>query len=315
MSARIETTTFSPDRLLAPQSVFWRRPFFRKKVVPWFFVLPILLINVAVVAGPAVASVYYSMTEWNGIGHAKFIGLDNFRRLLSHDSSFTHAFKNNLLWLCMFLTVPITIALIASTLLAPIKRGAIFYRLSLFLPYVLPSVITASIWRGLMNPDRGIGAELAKHGINGLDRAFLGDPKTVLPAIAFVDNWHWWGFLMVLLLAAMQNIPPDLYEAARLDGADRWAEFRDVTIPGIRPTLVFVLMMTSIWSFLTFDYIWILTQGGPAGASEVLSVLVQKNAFLRFEAGYAAAIGLTMSFFVGIVISIFLFLRKRGWEI
>jgi len=295
--------------------VFWRRPFFRKKVVPWFFVLPILLINVAVVAGPAVASVYYSMTEWNGIGHAKFIGLDNFRRLLSHDSSFTHAFKNNLLWLCMFLTVPITIALIASTLLAPIKRGAIFYRLSLFLPYVLPSVITASIWRGLMNPDRGIGAELAKHGINGLDRAFLGDPKTVLPAIAFVDNWHWWGFLMVLLLAAMQNIPPDLYEAARLDGADRWAEFRDVTIPGIRPTLVFVLMMTSIWSFLTFDYIWILTQGGPAGASEVLSVLVQKNAFLRFEAGYAAAIGLTMSFFVGIVISIFLFLRKRGWEI
>jgi raffinose/stachyose/melibiose transport system permease protein len=120
---------------------------------------------------------------------------------------------------------------------------------------------------------------------------------------------------MVLFLAAMQNIPPDLYEAAKLDGANRWEEFRDVTIPGIRPTLIFMLLMTSIWSFLTFDSIWILTQGGPAGASEVLSVLVQKHAFQRFEAGYASAIGLTMSVFVGIVISIFIVLRKRGWEI
>jgi len=315
VSTRIETSHYIAGLQPERASVFWRRPFFRKKVVPWLFVLPIIAVNVLVVAGPAVASVYYSMTDWSGVGHAKFIGLDNFRRLFFHDDSFKHAFKNNLIWLGMFLTVPIAIALIAASLLAPVRRGAIFYRLSLFLPYVLPSVITASIWRSLMNPDRGIGATLAQHGVHGLDRAFLGDPKTVLPAIAFVDNWHWWGFLMVLLLAAMQNIPPDLYEAARLDGANRWAEFRDVTIPGIRPTLVFVLMMTSIWSFLTFDYIWILTQGGPAGASEVLSVLVQKNAFLRFEAGYAAAIGLTMSFFVGVVISIFLTLRKRGWDI
>ena len=176
----------------------------------------------------------------------------------------------------MFLTVPIGMALIAASLLAPIKRGALFFRLALFLPYVLPSVITAFIWRLLMNPDRGIGAQLADWGIGGLDKAFLGDPDTVLPAIAFIDNWHWWGFLMVLFLASMQNIPPDLYEAARLDGASRWEEFRDVTIPGIRPTLIFMMLMTCIWSFLTFDYIWILTQGGPAGASEVLAVLVQR---------------------------------------
>ncbi len=215
----------------------------------------------------------------------------------------------------MFLTIPILMGLIAASLLAPIRRGAIFYRMTLFMPYVLPSVIIASIWRSLMNPDRGIGATLSDWGIGGMDRAFLGDPDTVLPAIAFVDNWHWWGFLMVLFLAAMQNIPPDLYEAARLDGASRWDEFRDVTIPGIRPTLVFMVLMTSIWSFLTFDYIWILTQGGPAGASEVLAVLVQKHAFLGREAGYASAIGLTMSVFVGIIIGIFVVLRKRGWDI
>lgn len=315
MSTRIGTATVSGVTYRHEQRRFWQTLFFRRKVVPWLFVLPILLINMTVVLGPALASVYYSMTDWSGIGAAKFIGLDNFRQLFFHDDSFRHAFKNNVIWLVMFMTVPITMALIAASFLAPIKRGALFFRMTLFLPYVLPSVITASIWSNLMHPDRGIGATLADWGIGGFDRAFLGDPDTVLPAIGFVDNWHWWGFLMVLFLAAMQNIPPDLYEAARLDGANRWEEFRDVTIPGIRPTLIFMLLMTSIWSFLTFDYIWILTQGGPAGASEVLAVLVQKNAFQRFEAGYASAIGLTMSIFVGIVISIFIVLRRRGWEI
>lgn len=293
----------------------WQTARFRRKVVPWLFVLPILLINIAVVAGPAISAFYYSMTEWSGLGKAKFIGLDNFRTLFFDDPSFWHAFRNNVIWMLMFLTVPITLALIGASLLAPIKRAAIFFRLTLFLPYVLPSVITAFIWSALMNPTRGLVGQLNDWGVPGFDKAFLGDPKTVLPAIAFIDNWHWWGFLMVLFLASMQNVPPDLYEAARLDGASRFQEFRDVTIPGIRPTLVFMLLMTSIWSFLTFDYIWILTQGGPAGASEVLAVLVQKQAFLNFEAGYAAAIGITMSIFVGIVISIFIVLRKRGWEI
>jgi raffinose/stachyose/melibiose transport system permease protein len=180
---------------------------------------------------------------------------------------------------------------------------------------VLPSVVTAALWRGLLSPDRGIPAVLNDLGIPGFEKAFLGTARTALPAIGFVDNWHWWGFLMVLFLASMQNIPPDLYESARLDGASRWQEFRDVTLPGIRPTLVFMILMTTIWSFLTFDYIWILTQGGPAGASEVLAVLVYKEAFNNFNAGYASAIGLTMSFFVGCVIVIFQILRRRGWEI
>jgi raffinose/stachyose/melibiose transport system permease protein len=301
--------------IVAPELRFWQRATWRKKVVPWLFVLPILLINVTVVLGPAISAVYYSMTDWSGIGDATWVGFDNYKRMLVDDSSFGHAFRNNLVWLVMFLTVPIALALVAASFLAPLRRGAIAYRMMLFLPYVLPSVVVASIWRSLLNPDRGIGASLADWGIGGLDKAFLGDSSTVLPAIAFVDNWHWWGFLMVLFLAAMQNIPSELYEAARLDGANRWQEFRDITIPGIRPTLVFMLLMTSIWSFLTFDYIWVLTQGGPAGSSEVLSVLVFKNAFMALDAGYASAIGLSMSLLVGVVIGIFLFLRRRGWDI
>ncbi len=298
-----------------PALRFWQRPTWRRKVVPWLFVLPILLINVIVVLGPALSAFYYSMTQWTGIGQAEWIGLENFRRLLFDDGSFRHAFRNNLIWLLMFLTVPIALALVAASFLAPLRRGSLVYRMGLFLPYVLPSVVVAAIWRSLLHPDRGIPGKLTEWGVPGFDRALLGDSSTVLPTIAFVDNWHFWGFLMVLFLAAMQNIPADLYEAARLDGASKWQEFRDITIPGIRPTLVFMILMTSIWSFLTFDYIWVLTQGGPAGASEVLSVLVFKHAFMNLEAGYASAIGLTMSVFVGIVIAIFVVLRKRGWEI
>jgi raffinose/stachyose/melibiose transport system permease protein len=291
-----------------------RRAFYRRKVVPWLFVLPILILNAIVMTGPALSAVYYSMTKWNGIGAAKWVGLENFQTL-ANDEGFRHAFRNNVIWLAMFLTIPIAMALLAASLLAPVKRGAIIYRMILFIPYVLPSVITAALWRSLLSPDRGFPALLTHIGIPGFNKAFLGTPNTVLPAIGFVDNWHWWGFLMVLFLASMQNIPPDLYESARLDGANRWQEFRDITLPGIRPTFVFMILMTTIWSFLTFDYIWILTQGGPAGASEVMSVLVFKEAFRNFNAGYASALGLTMSFFVGCVIAIFQVLRRRGWEI
>jgi len=287
----------------------------RRNVVPWLFILPILLLHLFVVAGPALSAIYYSLTDWSGIGPAEFIGLDNFRRLLFEDTTFRKAFGNNLLWLAIFLTIPFMLALLAANLLAPLRRGSMVFRTVLFIPYILPSVITASIWRNLLSPTLGIGGQLAEIGIPGLDHAWLGDSTTALFAIAFVDNWHWWGFLMVLLLAAMQNIPPDLYEAARIDGATRWQEFRHVTLPGIRPTMIFLLLMTAIWSFLVFDYVWILTQGGPAGASEVLGTWLYKNAFNRFEAGYAAAIGLTISLFAGIIIGAFVLLRRRGWEI
>ena len=166
-----------------------------------------------------------------------------------------------------------------------------------------------------MSPRQGVGAQLAAWGIPGLDRAFLGETESALLTIAFIDNWHFWGFLMVLFLSAMQNIAPELYDAAKIDGANRRQEFWYVTIPGILPTIAFMLLMVGIWSFLVFDYVWLLTQGGPAGASEVMATYLYKQAFNRFEAGYASAIGLSMSLFAGVIISVFLFLRRRGWEI
>jgi raffinose/stachyose/melibiose transport system permease protein len=180
---------------------------------------------------------------------------------------------------------------------------------------VIASVVNAQVWRNILNPSVGLGVQLAKLGLPWADVKFFGDARAVLYTIAFVDNWHWWGFLVVLYLAAMQGVDFQLYEAARIEGASRWQEFRYVTLPGIRPTLFFTLLITVIFSFLVFDYVYILTQGGPANASEVLSTMSFKAAFARFDAGYAAAIALTTSVICLVVGLLFVFLRRSGWEI
>ena len=288
---------------------------FRRTVLPWLLIAPITLVHLVVVVGPALAGMYYSLTDWSGIGAAEFIGLKNFQNLFFNDDTFRLAFRHNILWLAFFVTVPFIMALAVASLLAQVRRGAMIFRIAFFVPYVLPSVVAAAIWRMLFDPRLGFGVVLATHGIPGLDHPYLGDKNLALGAIAFADNWHWWGFLMILFLTAMQNIPVDLYDAAKIDGANRWKEFLNVTLPGIRPTVFFMLTMTGIGSFLVFDYVWILTQGGPAGSSEMLATHLYKEAFQRFEAGYGAAIGITMSALAGIMAGIFVLLRRRGWDV
>lgn len=312
--AQAQEVVTLPGRATAPVRP-QKRNVWQKVIAPWLFIAPVLLLHLVVVIGPSLAAFYYSLTDWSGIGAAEFVGLKNFQELIFEDRNYRAALLNNLSWLLFFLTVPFGMALVAAALLAQIKRGSMLFRAVMFMPYILPSVIIVSIWRNLLSPRQGVGAQLAAWGIPGLDRAFLGETTTALLTIAFIDNWHFWGFLMVLFLSAMQNIGPELYDAAKIDGANRRQEFWYVTIPGILPTIAFMLLMVGIWSFLVFDYVWLLTQGGPAGASEVMATYLYKQAFNRFEAGYASAIGLSMSLFAGAIISVFLFLRRRGWEI
>jgi raffinose/stachyose/melibiose transport system permease protein len=307
-------TTQTASIMLPKNNALKRQRIFRTKIIPWLFVLPVLIINFVVIIGPTLSAMYYSLTNWTGMGKATFIGLQNYIQIF-HDSDYGEAFTHNLIWLAFFLTVPIFLGLIVASFLAPVKKGGMFFRAVFFIPYILPSVVTASIWRNLLSPTMGIGAQLAKIGIQGFDIAYLGNVNTALMSVAFVDFWHWWGFLMVLFLTAMQSVPTELYDAARIDGAGHWQEFVNVTLPGIRPTLVFMLLMTGIWSFLAFDYSWVLTQGGPAGASNLLSVIVFKDGLMKFEAGYASAVGISMTFFAGIIIAMFVYLRRKGWEI
>jgi len=281
----------------------------------WIFIIPILIIHLFVVALPALSTFYLSMTDWSGVGVPNFTGLTNVKRLLFDDDNFLLALQNNIRWLVFFLTIPFIMSLSAAYALSQIKRGVMFYRVSLFLPYILPSVIVGALWGFLLNPSTGITGFLDKIGIPGFDKALLGTPGKALWAIAFIDNWHFWGFLTVLFLVALQNVPRELYESAELDGANEFQRFRYVALPGIRPTLVFMLMMVAIWSFLVFDYVWVLTKGGPAGSTEVLGTLVYRTAFGNFEAGYATLQGLGMAFFASTSLIAFAILRKRGWEI
>jgi raffinose/stachyose/melibiose transport system permease protein len=287
----------------------------RRAVVAWAFMLPLILVNGVVILGPGLASVYYSFTSWSGVGRAEWVGLANYQRLLT-DADFLSALVHNLWWTLFFLIVPMAMGLLGAYLVSRVRRFQIFFRIAYFVPYIVATVVSSAIWQNILSPDFGIGAQLSTLGIHWLDDVnFLGDGRLALPSVAFVNNWQWWGFLLVVFLAAMQGVNPNLYEAARLDGASSWQEFRHVTLPAIRPTLVFLMLMTVIWSFLVFDYVYILTRGGPAGATEVLGTLLYTSAFGAHEAGYAAAIGVVMALISFIVVCSYLLLRRtRRWD-
>ncbi|WP_433616391.1 carbohydrate ABC transporter permease [Dactylosporangium sp. CA-139114] len=284
-----------------------RRAVWRRALVGWAFLAPLLVLNVLVVLGPSIATVYYSFTDWSGIGPANLIGLDNYTRAFT-DPAVHEALLHNAIWFVLFLSVPMALGMLGAHLINQVRRFRMVFRTLFFIPYVTASVINAAIWKMLLSPNSGIAAQL------GFDQAWLGDPATSLYAVNFVVDWHWWGFLAVIFFAAMQNVDVQLYEAAKLDGAGRWQQFKSVTLPGIRPTLVFIVLMTVIWSLKAFDYIFIMTHGGPANSSDVVSTLMYDQAFNQYSAGYAAALGLSMTAVTGLVLAAYAWLRRKGWE-
>jgi raffinose/stachyose/melibiose transport system permease protein len=288
----------------------------RMEILAWAFLLPITFLHFIVVVYPILQGIRYSFSKWSGFGEPEFIGLANFHRLFFEDRNFWNAFNNNLLWMTFFLTVPFIIALLASSVLARVKRGSLFYRAALFIPYVLPPVAVAFIWRMIYSPGIGLGGQLSTWlGIPGLDIAYLGRGSTALWAVAFAAGWAWWGFLMVLFLTAIQAISVDLYDAAKVDGANLWGEFVHVTLPGIRPTVFFMLMITTATIFASFQYVFILTGGGPAGTTELVATFLYKQAFERYQMGYASAIGLTVAALAAIIIAGFNLMRRLGWDV
>ena len=262
----------------------------RKKLKGTFFILPAFLIHVIVIVIPALSMIYYAFTKWNGLSEPVFIGLDNFKRMLK-DYDFLFAMKNNLIWMAIFLIVPFILGLGMALVFTRIGKVQMIFRTLCFLPYVISATVSGKIFSIFYSPYSGLGSIFEKLGIKALAGfAPLGNEKQALYAAAFVDNWHWWGFVMVLFLGALQQVDPALYEAAKVDGANRFQELLHVSIPGIRQTIAFVLIMTIIWSFLTFDYVYIMTNGGPANSTEIMSTYIYKNAFVKYRAGYANAL-------------------------
>jgi raffinose/stachyose/melibiose transport system permease protein len=244
-----------------------RRKILQAKMIPYFFILPAFIVHVSIVTGPAISTLVMSLFDWNGM------------------------VTNNLKWLMIFITVPIFLGFMIAILISNLKWGQMLFRSIFFLPYVISAAVAGKIWTAYMNPYYGLNIVFEKFGwLKLASTQWLGNPKISLFSVAFVDNWHWWGFVMVLFLGALQQVDQSLYEAAKIDGANRFQEVIHVAIPGIQQTIAFVLIMTIMWSFLTFDYVFIMTNGGPANATEIMSTWIYKNAFTKYRAGYANAL-------------------------
>lgn len=268
------------------------------------FVLPALIINIIVIVVPAIITVILAFFEWDGLNIPKFVGFRNFVTIFL-DANFLKALTNNLIWTLIFLIVPVIMGLIVAELLRKTKWT--FLQPFFFFPVILPIASVGLIWKFIYHPIRGLGKYL--------NIVVLGNPETALYGIAFANIWAWWGFLCVVFYSAMQGISSELYESARLDGANKWQEFIYITIPQIIPTIVFMEVMTIIWSFLVFDWVWIMTQGGPAGSSELLATLLYKKAFYSYKVGEASAIGVIISLFGFLGVSLYYYLNKRGVEV
>ncbi len=266
------------------------------------FLLPALLINAAIILVPALLTMAMAFVQWDGVSDPSWAGLDNFRAILA-DPVFFSALGNNVKWTLIFLTVPMLMGLVAASLLLTVRRGRTLFQIIYFLPVIIATVVTARVWQGMIyNPQSGIVGWLGQHGI-ALDDP-LASPPTALYAVAAVDVWHWWGFLAVIFFAAFRQVDVTQIEAARLDGARYPQLMRYILLPAIRPTITLMMIMTVIWSFLSFDFVYVLTQGGPAFSSEVLSTLSYRYAFYNFTMGPAAAVALVISLF-GLVATVF----------
>jgi raffinose/stachyose/melibiose transport system permease protein len=276
----------------------------------WLFALPALAINVVIILIPTLLTIALAFCQWDGFSAPTFVGLANFQALYA-DRVFWIALGNNIKWTLVFLTVPIAIGLFAATLMLTVRRGRTLFQVIYFMPVVVATVITARVWQGMIyNPNTGVFGLLSRFGIEIADP--LANTHSALYGIAVVDLWHWWGFLAVIFLAALRQVPQEMVEAARLDGAGFFDLMRRILIPAIAPTIKLMMVMTVIWSFLVFDFVYILTQGGPAYSSEVLSTLAYRNAFFEFNIGKAAAVALVIALF-GLTAT-FAYVRLQGRE-
>jgi len=259
--------------------------------VAYLYILPAALVYAVFVLIPFLHSVYLSFFEGNGITAMEFVGLANYVDILTNSvlrSAFLHAFQ----LIVFYSFIPILLGLfLASVLHRSRVRGIAFYRTALFLPYVIAPTAIAVIWRWILAPRGPANSFLESIGLGALARPWLGDFTWALPSVGLVGTWIMFGLVLALLLAGVQKIPTDLYEAARLDGAGAWMEFRAVTLPGLRYEIVVALVLTVTAALRNFDIIYVMTSGGPGNATVVPSYLVYQQAFKVAQIGAAAAMG------------------------
>jgi len=274
------------------------------------FVLPALVISALVVLAPAVLTVYYSLTEWDGVSQPYWVGLENFEDLLG-DTAFWQAIFNNVRWMVIFLTIPMALALVAASILLNRKKASAVYQIILLIPFVLSPVANTGIWLNMVLDVNSGVLGFINRNLFAIDYP-LGNVDSALYTVAAVNIWSFWGYLAVIFAAAMRQTPEEQLEAAFLEGASPWQIFVNVTFPHILPTFSLMFVIVTIYSFLNFDFIYLMTGGGPAGSSEMLSTLAYSFAFRTFEVGKAAAVAIAMSAFGLLASFVYVWLSRES---
>ena len=256
----------------------------------WLFLLPGTLLYLFLFAYPTLSGLFYSFTDWDGVSDSyRMIGLDNYKD--SFDSLvFRKTLLNNVKFMLSVVIVQTIVSLVLAMLLSRNTKTRVFLRALYFLPAILSSVSVGLIWSFVYDPTIGmLNLGLRGAGLDSLTQNWIGDRHIALYAIAAVQVWAHAGQMMIVFIAGLQAIPGELYESARIDGGSRWQLFRHITWPLLAPASAIVIAYTTIQSFKAFDLIFVMTDGGPNNATEILSTYIYHTAFGNYEFGLASA--------------------------
>lgn len=274
------------------------------------FLLPSAVPLFLFVLVPMVGAAWISLTEWNLITPMQFIGIENFVQLLN-DAETASVFGNTLYYIVGYLPLVYTGGLLLALALNRALKGRAFWRGIYFLPVVTSWIAVAIVWRWLLNPNNGVvNTVLGWVGIEG--PGWWTEPAWSMPSIILASAWKDLGFVMVILLAGLQAINPDLYDAAKVDGANAWQRFRSVTLPMLSPSTFFVVVISLINGFQVFDQVYAMTGGGPAGSSQVVVQQIYDLTFRYGQAGEAAALS-WMLFAVILAVTVVQIIGQKRW--
>jgi multiple sugar transport system permease protein len=273
------------------------------------FLAPSLVPLALFTIGPIIASAGISLLQWNLLRAPAFVGVDNYAKLLG-SAEFIGALGHTLAFLAGYLPLVIGGGLGLALALHQPLRGSVLFRSAYFLPVVSSWVVVALLWRWLLSPDAGlVNYLLGLLAIQG--PGWWADPAWAMPSVIVATAWKDLGFVMVLFLAGLQAIPEEYYEAAEVDGAGRYRRFRAVTLPLLSPTLFFVIVISLISGFQVFDQVFVMTGGGPAGATSVVVERVYTHAFRYGQMGYASAMSWVLVAIILAVTAVQLRLQRR----
>jgi len=277
--------------------------------------LPGIALYALFVFAPLAQAAVYSLFSWNGLGPlTDFLGLANYQDLVS-DPDVHRALFNNFSVIAVSVLIQLPLALWIATMLTGNFRGRAVFRVAFFMPYIVSEVVAAILWNFMLTQDGFLNALLRTVGLGDLAQSWLANPAIVMYAILWVVTWKFFGFYTVLFLTALQSVPAENIEAAQLDGANRWQVFTNITLPAIGPTIRICGFLAIIGSLQLFDLVWVMTQGGPVGASETMVTYMVSSGLRSYQYGYASAVAVAvaaLSFVIALLYQRFVLARDNA---